>query len=66
MAEFVAALRAGVAYTNVHTNLSPGGEIRARSAPGITTTIEAAAGRPLIGHAAGHRRPPACSIRMRA
>lgn len=27
-AELVAALRAGVAYVNVHTNLSPGGEIR--------------------------------------
>lgn len=26
--ELVAALRAGVAYTNVHTSLSPGGEIR--------------------------------------
>lgn len=26
--ELVAALRAGVAYVNVHTNLSPGGEIR--------------------------------------
>lgn len=28
LAELVAALRAGVAYTNVHTTLSPGGEIR--------------------------------------
>lgn len=26
--ELVAALRAGVAYTNVHTSISPGGEIR--------------------------------------
>ena len=26
--ELVAALRAGVAYANVHTNISPGGEIR--------------------------------------
>lgn len=28
LAELVSALRAGVAYVNVHTNLSPGGEIR--------------------------------------
>ena len=28
LAELAAALRAGVAYVNVHTNLSPGGEIR--------------------------------------
>jgi hypothetical protein len=28
LAEFVAALRAGLAYANVHTNVSPGGEIR--------------------------------------
>ena len=28
LAELVAALRAGMAYVNVHTNLSPGGEIR--------------------------------------
>ena len=27
-AEFVAAVKAGVTYANVHTNLSPGGEIR--------------------------------------
>src|SRR5216110_2883949 len=26
--EIIAAIRAGVAYVNVHTNLSPGGEIR--------------------------------------
>lgn len=32
--ELVAALRAGVAYTNVHTNLSPGGEIRGQIGPG--------------------------------
>ena len=34
LAELVAALRAGVAYTNVHTNLSPGGEIRGQIRPG--------------------------------
>jgi hypothetical protein len=34
LAELVAALRAGVAYTNVHTNLSPGGEIRGQIGPG--------------------------------
>jgi CHRD domain-containing protein len=28
LAEVIAALRAGVAYANVHTDLSPGGEIR--------------------------------------
>jgi hypothetical protein len=28
LAELVAALRAGVTYANVHTNISPGGEIR--------------------------------------
>ena len=28
LAEVLAAIRAGVAYANVHTNLSPGGEIR--------------------------------------
>lgn len=28
IAELIAALRAGVAYVNVHTTLSPGGEIR--------------------------------------
>jgi hypothetical protein len=28
LAEVLAAIRAGVAYTNVHTTLSPGGEIR--------------------------------------
>lgn len=28
LAEVIAAMRAGVAYGNVHTNLSPGGEIR--------------------------------------
>jgi hypothetical protein len=28
LAEVLAAIRAGVAYTNVHTSLSPGGEIR--------------------------------------
>ena len=28
LAEVIAAIRAGVAYANVHTNLSPGGEIR--------------------------------------
>jgi len=28
LAEVIAAMRAGVAYANVHTNLSPGGEIR--------------------------------------
>ena len=32
--ELVAALRAGVAYVNVHTNLSPTGEIRGQIAPG--------------------------------
>lgn len=32
--ELVAALRAGVAYTNVHTVLSPGGEIRGQIGPG--------------------------------
>jgi CHRD domain len=28
LAEIIAAIRAGVGYVNVHTNLSPGGEIR--------------------------------------
>jgi hypothetical protein len=28
LAEVIAAIRAGAAYANVHTNLSPGGEIR--------------------------------------
>jgi hypothetical protein len=28
LAEIIAAIRAGAAYANVHTNLSPGGEIR--------------------------------------
>ena len=28
LAEVIAAIRGGVAYANVHTNLSPGGEIR--------------------------------------
>jgi hypothetical protein len=28
LAEVIAAIRAGVTYANVHTNLSPGGEIR--------------------------------------
>jgi hypothetical protein len=28
LAEVIAAIRAGAAYVNVHTNLSPGGEIR--------------------------------------
>ena len=28
IAEVIAAMRAGVAYANVHTNISPGGEIR--------------------------------------
>jgi hypothetical protein len=28
LAEVIAAMRAGAAYANVHTNLSPGGEIR--------------------------------------
>ena len=28
LAEMIAAMRAGTAYANVHTNLSPGGEIR--------------------------------------
>jgi hypothetical protein len=28
LAEVIAAIRAGKAYANVHTNLSPGGEIR--------------------------------------
>jgi len=30
LAEVIAAIRAGVAYVNVHTSLSPGGEIRAQ------------------------------------
>lgn len=34
LAELVAALRAGVAYVNVHTNLSPGGEIRGQIGAG--------------------------------
>ncbi|MBL8341126.1 MAG: CHRD domain-containing protein [Rubrivivax sp.] len=34
LAEFAAALRAGVAYVNVHTNLSPGGEVRGQIRPG--------------------------------
>jgi len=32
--ELVAALRAGVAYVNVHTNLSPGGEVRGQIGKG--------------------------------
>jgi hypothetical protein len=28
LAEVIAAIRAGAAYANVHTNLSPAGEIR--------------------------------------
>jgi hypothetical protein len=32
--ELVAALRAGVAYTNVHTSISPGGEIRGQIGSG--------------------------------
>jgi CHRD domain len=32
--ELRAALSAGVAYVNVHTNISPGGEIRGQIAPG--------------------------------
>lgn len=34
LAEFAAALRAGAAYVNVHTNLSPGGEVRGQIRPG--------------------------------
>lgn len=34
LAELVAALRAGVAYVNVHTHLSLGGEIRGQIGPG--------------------------------
>ena len=33
IAEVIAAMRAGVAYANVHTNLSPGGEIRGQIKP---------------------------------
>jgi hypothetical protein len=34
LAELAAALRAGVAYANVHTTVSPGGEIRGQIGPG--------------------------------
>jgi hypothetical protein len=34
LAELVAALRAGAAYANVHTTVSPGGEIRGQIHPG--------------------------------
>jgi CHRD domain len=34
LAELVRALRAGVAYANVHTTASPGGEIRGQIRPG--------------------------------
>jgi len=34
MAELAAAMRAGVAYANVHTTASPGGEIRGQIGPG--------------------------------
>ena len=34
LAELVAALRAGVAYANVHTTVSPAGEIRGQIRPG--------------------------------
>jgi hypothetical protein len=34
LSELVEALRAGVAYVNVHTNLSPGGEIRGQIGTG--------------------------------
>lgn len=34
LAELVRALRAGVAYANVHTTVSPGGEIRGQIHPG--------------------------------
>jgi len=34
LAELAAALRAGVAYANVHTTTSPGGEIRGQIGPG--------------------------------
>jgi hypothetical protein len=34
LTELVAALRAGVAYVNVHTNISPGGEIRGQIGTG--------------------------------
>lgn len=33
-AELVRAIRAGVAYVNVHTSLHPGGEIRSQLSPG--------------------------------
>jgi CHRD domain len=33
IAKVIAALRAGAAYTNVHTDLSPGGEIRGQIRP---------------------------------
>src|SRR5262249_41906468 len=33
LAEVIAAIRAGAAYANVHTNLSPGGEIRGQISP---------------------------------
>ena len=33
IAEVIAAMRAGVAYANVHTSISPGGEIRGRIHP---------------------------------
>lgn len=36
LAELAAALRAGVAYANVHTTASPGGEIRGQIRPGGT------------------------------